>query len=177
MPDHSPSPRLPTDERAGAEDFLSASAGGGHEMENRVKQTSRPIRLPLMAGLVLGAGMAGAWLGALEPDPAMPTAHLEVTGTPGQAFRGVIQAGGQARDVGGTVPATYPLGSGRFMVRLWMAGGAGRLTNTVYEHAVPRAGVESDLPHERLSFERSARGRLGISTLPSNAVLSLERRP
>jgi hypothetical protein len=63
------------------------------------------------------------------------------------------------------------------MVRLWMAGGAGRLTNTVYEHAVPRAGVESDLPHERLSFERSARGRLGISTLPSNAVLSLERRP
>jgi hypothetical protein len=107
----------------------------------------------------------------------MPAARLEVTGTPGQAFRGVIQTNGQAREVGGTVPATFALGEGRFVVRLWMAGGDGRLTNTVYEQSVPRAGVESGLPNERLSFERSAEGRLGISTLPSNAVVSLERRP
>lgn len=130
-----------------------------------------------MGCLMLGAGMLGAWLGALEPDFAMSPAHLEVTGTPGQAFRGVIQTNGQARDVGGTVPAEFPLGRGRFTVRLWMTGGAGRLTNTVYERAIPRAGVESDLPDERLSFERLAGGHLGISTLPSNAVLSLERRP
>lgn len=128
-----------------------------------------------MTGLALGAGMIGAWLGALEPAPPMPPAHLEITGTPGQAFRGVILTNGLGRDVGGTVPAVFPLGNGRFTVRLWMTGGAGRLTNTVFEQEVPRAGVESALPNERLSFERSERGRLGISALPSNTVLSLER--
>ena len=66
----------------------------------------------MLAGLMLGAGMVGAWLGALEPAPEMPLAYLEVTGTPGQAFRGIIQTNGRARDVGGTVPADFPLGNG-----------------------------------------------------------------
>lgn len=139
-----------------------------------MKRAKRPKRLPMLAGLMLGAGLLGAWLGSWEPGRELPPALLEVTGTPGQSFRGVIQTNGQAREVGGTVPAAFPLGRGRFTVRLWMSGGVGRLTNTVYEQAEPRAGAESEWASERVSFQRSARGRLAISAFPSNALLSLE---
>ncbi|MFM1770154.1 MAG: hypothetical protein RJA22_2683 [Verrucomicrobiota bacterium] len=128
-----------------------------------------------MTGLLLLAGLLGWGLALREPPPGFAPAWLEVTGARGLLFQGIIQTNGRTCEVGGTVPSVFHLGQGRFTVRLWMTGGPGRLTNTVYEESVPKAGAESGTLHECVGFERTSRGVLNINAYPSNAVLNMER--